>query len=75
MSRALVEELRPRGIRPAVLRPGATATDMWKNIPGEFDFEKMLSPEVVTESVEFLLAQPKRAWTETLALYPPDGKV
>ena len=33
MSRTLVEKLRPRGIRFTILRPGATDTDTWKNIP------------------------------------------
>jgi NAD(P)-dependent dehydrogenase (short-subunit alcohol dehydrogenase family) len=75
MSRALVEELRPKGIRVTVLRPGATATTMWETIPGEHDREKMIPPEVVAESVEYLLTQSRRAWCETLVLYPPDGKV
>ncbi len=75
MSRALVEELRPKGIRVTVLRPGATATGMWEAIPGDFDLEKMIPPEVVAESVEFLLVQTRRAWRETLVLCPPGGKV
>ncbi|MEE9275468.1 MAG: SDR family oxidoreductase [bacterium] len=75
MTRALVEELRPRGIRIALLRPGATATRMWRDIPGEFDLEKMVPPEMVAESVEFLLSQSRRAWTETLTIYPPGGSV
>ena len=75
MSRALVEELRPKGIRVTVLRPGATATRMWEAIPGEYDMDKMIPPEAVAESLEHLLTQSRRAWTETLVLYPPDGKV
>ena len=75
LSRALVAELQPKGIRVTILRPGATATRMWEEIPGEYDFEKMVPPEVVAESVAYLLTQSHRAWTETLALYPPDGKV
>ncbi|MBI1724884.1 MAG: SDR family oxidoreductase [Candidatus Tectomicrobia bacterium] len=75
MSRALAEELRGRGIRLSVLRPGATATGMWKDIPGEFDTEKMIPPELVAESLEFLLAQSRRVWTETMVVLPPDGRV
>ena len=43
-----------------VLCPGATATGMWEVIPGDFDLEEMIPPEVVAESVEFLLAQTRR---------------
>lgn len=75
MTRALVSELRPKGIRLVILRPGATATQLWEGIPGQFDSQKMVPPEVVAESVEFLLRQSRQAWTESLSLYPPDGKV
>ena len=75
MSRALAEELRPRGVRLSVLRPGATATGMWKNIPGEYDLEKMIPPELVAESIEFLLTQSRRAWTETMVVLPPEGRI
>ncbi|MBI3127854.1 MAG: SDR family oxidoreductase [Candidatus Tectomicrobia bacterium] len=75
MSRALAEELRPRGIRLSVLRPGATATSMWKDIPGEFDTERMIPPDLVAESLEFLLSQSRRVWTETMVILPPAGRV
>jgi len=75
MSRALAEELRPRGIRLSVLRPGATATGMWKDIPGEFDTGRMIPPELVAESLEFLLSQSRRVWTETMVVLPPDGRI
>ncbi|HJP15195.1 MAG TPA: SDR family oxidoreductase [Nitrospinota bacterium] len=75
LSRALVQELRPRGIRVTILRPGATATRMWEGIPGEFDASKMIPPGVVAESLEYVLTLSREAWTETLVLYPPGGKV
>ena len=75
MSRAMVEECRPKGIKVSVLRPGATETPLWKSIPGEFDFSKMLSPEKVAESMEFILLQSSFAWTETLEILPPGGNL
>ena len=75
MSRALVEELRPKGIRVIILRLGATATSMWESIPGNFDLGKMIPPEVVAESLEYLLIHSRKAWCKTLVLYPPDEKV
>ncbi len=75
LSRALVEELRPRGIRLTILRPGACATDMWKSIPGEFDFEEMIPPDLVAESLEFLLSQSRRISTESMVVLPPRGTV
>ena len=73
LSRALVEELRPRGIRLTIVRPGACATDMWKSIPGEFDFDEMIPPDLVAESIEFLLSQSRRVWTESMVVLPPKG--
>ena len=75
LSRALVEELRPKGIRLTILRPGACATDMWKSIPGEFDVEAMIPPDLVAEAIEFLLSQSRRAWTESMVVLPPKGMV
>lgn len=60
-----------RGTRLSVLRPWATATGMWKGIPGEYDIQQMIPPELVAESLEFLLAQSRRAWTETMVVLPP----
>ena len=75
MSRAMVEECRPKGIKVCVLRPGATETPLWDSIPGEFDFSKMLTPEKVAESMEYLLLQSSFAWTETLEILPPEGNL
>ena len=75
LSRALVEELRPKGIRLTILRPGACATDMWKSIPGKFNFEAMIPPELVAEAIEFLLSQSRKAWTESMVVLPPQGVV
>ncbi|MED5579864.1 MAG: SDR family oxidoreductase [Nitrospinota bacterium] len=75
MTRAMVEEFRPKGIKVSVLRPGATETPLWKSIPGEFDFSKMLTPEKVAESMEFLLLQSSFSWTETLEILPPEGNL
>lgn len=75
LSRALAEELRPRGIRLSVVRPGACATDMWKSIPGEFEMDDMIPPDLVAESIEFLVSQSRRAWTELMVVLPPKGTV
>ncbi|MDA0999756.1 MAG: SDR family NAD(P)-dependent oxidoreductase [bacterium] len=75
MTRALVEELRPAGVRLTILRPGATATGLWRDIPGRFDLEKMVPPVMVAQAVEYLLRQSPRAWTELMTIYPPEGKV
>ncbi len=75
MSRAMVEECRPKGIKVSILRPGATETPLWDSIPGEFDFSKMLAPEKVAESMEFLLLQSSFAWTETLEILPSEGNL
>lgn len=58
LSRALREELRPRGIRVITVTPSATNTTMWDSVTGEFPREKMLNPDEVAEAVAFALSRP-----------------
>ncbi|MFQ5894963.1 MAG: SDR family oxidoreductase [Nitrospinota bacterium] len=73
-SRALAEELRPRGMRVSVVRPGPTRTDIWDAIPGEYDRSQMMEAEVVAESVAHILCQPPSAVVGDLTLLPASGR-
>lgn len=55
-SRALREELRPRGIRVINVYPAATDTPLWNGVSGQWARERMLQPADVADAVAFALA-------------------
>lgn len=57
-SRALREELRPRGIRVVNIYPAATNTGLWDRVPGQWSKEKMLAPSEVADAVAYALERP-----------------
>lgn len=59
-SRALREELRPRGIRVINVYPAATDTPLWDGVSGTWARERMLRPADVAEAVAFALTSPPR---------------
>lgn len=67
-SRALREELRPRGIRVVTVTPAATNTEIWDTIAGNFAREKMLRPEEVAEAIAFAISRPSDVLLETLSI-------
>lgn len=68
LSRALREELRPRGIRVVTVIPAATNTAIWDSIEGNFSREKMLSPDEVAEAIAFAISRPDNVLVETLTI-------
>lgn len=67
-SNALREELRPRGVRVAVVLPAATDTALWDTIPGEWNRANMLQPEDVARAIAQLVDQPPYATVEELVI-------
>lgn len=67
-SQAVREELRPRGVRVVNIYPGATATDIWQGIEGEWPRDKMLAPEEVAEAVAFALSRPPGVLVENISV-------
>lgn len=65
---ALREELRPRGIRIINVYPAATATDLWKNIPGTWSPENMLPPGEVADAVAYALNRPSSVLVDTVCV-------
>lgn len=74
-SNALREELRPRGIRVAVVLPAATDTALWDTIPGEWNRTNMLQPEDVGRAIADLAAQPAYAAVEELVIGHVAGRL
>jgi NAD(P)-dependent dehydrogenase (short-subunit alcohol dehydrogenase family) len=67
-SRALREELRPRGIRVINVYPAATDTGMWDSIPGDWNRDAMLAPEEVAQAVAYALARPSSVSVDSIHL-------
>jgi NAD(P)-dependent dehydrogenase (short-subunit alcohol dehydrogenase family) len=67
-SNAIREELRPRGIRVAVVVPAATDTPLWDALPGEWNRANMLQPADVAHAIAALAAQPPHVTTEELVV-------
>ena len=65
-TRAVREELRPRGIRVINIYPAATATGMWDGISGEWSAEAMMPPEEVAEAVAYGLCRPASVLVESI---------
>ena len=57
-AKSVREELREKGIRVINIYPGSVGTDIWKNVPGEHDLSKMMSPDDVARTVSMSLGQP-----------------
>ena len=73
LTRALREELRPRGIRVIALMPGATDTEIWNQFWPEAPRKRMLRPETVAQAVLDALLLPPESTVEEITLMPTVG--
>jgi len=67
-SRALREELRPRGFRVINVYPAATNTGLWDRVPGQWSKENMLAPAEVAEAVAYALDRPSDVSIDSIHL-------
>jgi NAD(P)-dependent dehydrogenase (short-subunit alcohol dehydrogenase family) len=72
-TRALREELRPRGIRVIALLAGATDTEIWNQFWPEAPRERMLRPETVAHAVRDAILLPPESTVEEIKLMPTGG--
>jgi NAD(P)-dependent dehydrogenase (short-subunit alcohol dehydrogenase family) len=72
-SRVLAEEMRPHGVRVAVLSAGATDTSLWNAIENPPDRRLMLRPEQVAEAALAMALTEPNATLEELTLLPAGG--
>ena len=70
---SLREELIPRGIRVLALMPGATDTDMWKQIMPNAPRERMIDVDSVAQAVLYAVLLPPSANLSELLLEPASG--
>lgn len=70
---ALREELAGSGVRLTALYPGATDTQIWQGIPGEWDRAVMVPPAELARAVGYALDADPRALVEEIHLGPTGG--
>ncbi|MDZ7956990.1 MAG: SDR family oxidoreductase [Aulosira sp. DedQUE10] len=75
LSQALAQEERPHGIRVTAICPGAVNTELWdtETVNANFDRSKMLTPEIVAQSILHTALLPPQAVIDELTLMPSAG--
>lgn len=75
LSKTLAAEERDQGIRVTVICPGAVNTELWdsETVRSDFDRSKMLTPEIVAQSILHTALLPEQAVVEELSLMPSAG--
>lgn len=74
-SQTLAQEERPHGIRVTAICPGAVNTEIWDTdtVEANFDRTRMLTPEVVAESILYAALLPPLAVIDELTIMPSAG--
>lgn len=70
---ALREELRGSALRLTEIYPGATATELWAELPGDWDAARMMPAEDVASAVLWALSRSPRTVVEQIHLGPLEG--
>ncbi len=72
-TKVLANEVRQQNIRVTAVLPGSVHTPFWDEIPQHPDFEQMLKPEHVADTVVSICQQPSGMVTEEIVVMPPLG--
>ncbi|BAT56466.1 short chain dehydrogenase [Nostoc sp. NIES-3756] len=75
LSQTLAQEERVHGIRVSAICPGAVNTEIWdtQTVKADFDRSKMLTPEIVAQSILHIALLPPQAVIDELTLMPSAG--
>jgi NAD(P)-dependent dehydrogenase (short-subunit alcohol dehydrogenase family) len=74
-SRAVREELRPRGVRVVDIYPSAADTGLWGGVPGSWERARMIAPQEVAEAVAYALSRPPGVLVETVEVGHVSGNL
>ena len=72
-TKVLASEVRQQNIRVTAVLPGSVHTPFWDEIPQHPDFEQMLKPNHVADTVVSICQQPSGMVTEEIVVMPPLG--
>ncbi|WP_414563713.1 MULTISPECIES: SDR family oxidoreductase [unclassified Anabaena] len=75
LSQTLAQEERAHGIRVTAIYPGAVNTEIWdtETVNADFDRSKMLTPEIVAQTILYTALLPQQAVIDELTLMPSAG--
>ncbi|UBF28380.1 SDR family oxidoreductase [Kovacikia minuta CCNUW1] len=75
LSKTLAIEERSHGIRVVIVSPGSVNTSLWdtKTVHADFDRSRMLTPEIVAQTILHTALLPDQAVIEELILMPNAG--
>lgn len=75
LSQTLAQEERVHGIRVTAICPGAVNTEIWdtETVNADFDRSKMLTPEIVAQTILYTALLPQQAVIDELTLMPSAG--
>lgn len=75
LSQTLAQEERAHGIRVTAICPGAVNTELWdtQTVNANFDRSKMLTPEIVAQSILHTALLPQQAVIDELTIMPSAG--
>lgn len=73
LTKVLASEVRRQNIRVTAVLPGSVHTPFWDDVPVHPDFEQMLKPEHVADTVVSISQQPSGMVTEEVVVMPPLG--
>lgn len=72
-TKVVASEVRQQNIRVTAVLPGSVHTPFWDDIPQHPDFEQMLKPDHVADTVVSVCQQPSGMVTEEIVVMPPLG--
>ena len=72
-TKVLASEVRQQNIRVTAVLPGSVHTPFWDEIPQHPDFEQMLKPDHIADTVVSVCQQPSGVVTEEIVVMPPLG--
>lgn len=72
---SLREELAGTGVRLLALTPGATATGLWSEVPGDWPRERMIDAEEIARALVWALDSGDRSSVEEIRIQPAGGNL
>ncbi len=73
LTKVLASEVRQQNVRVTAVLPGSVHTPFWDDVPEHPDFEQMLTPEHVADTIISVCQQPSGMVTEEIVVMPPLG--
>lgn len=73
LTKVLASEVRQQNVRVTAVLPGSVHTPFWDDVPQHPDFDQMLKPEHVADTIISICQQPPSMVTEEIVVMPPLG--